>query len=64
MIDRKFFKPITINRWVVVIYEREQRFNRDTAYDMVRNFLEQFAAVGTCMRVLRQSPSLTTTGRD
>lgn len=64
MVDKKFYRPVTINRWVVVVYEREQRFNRDTAYDMVRNFLEQFAAVGTCMRVLRQSPSLTTTGRD
>ncbi|KAI1795193.1 argonaute-like protein [Ganoderma leucocontextum] len=46
MVDKKFYRPVTINRWVVVVYEREQRFNRDTAYDMVRNFLEQFAAVG------------------
>ena len=51
MIDRKFFKPITINRWVVVIYEREQRFNVTAAQEMVRNFLDQFAAVGACARV-------------
>nr|VWO95172.1 Uncharacterized protein [Ganoderma boninense] len=50
MVDKKFYRPVTINRWVVVVYEREQRFNRDTAYDLVRNFLEQFAAVGIrCM---------------
>ena len=51
MIDRKFFKPITINRWVVVIYEREQRFNVTAAQELVRNFLDQFAAVGACARV-------------
>ena len=51
MVDKKFFKPITINRWVVVIYEREQRFNVTAAQELVRNFLDQFAAVGACARV-------------
>ncbi|KAM5537544.1 hypothetical protein V8D89_008789 [Ganoderma adspersum] len=46
MTDRKFYRPATINRWVVVVYEREQRFNGSAAREMVRHFIQQFAAVG------------------
>ena len=51
MVDKKFFRSATIKRWVVVVYEREQRFNVTAAQEMVRNFLDQFAAVGACARV-------------
>lgn len=64
MVDKKFYRPVTINRWVVVVYEREQRFNRDTAYDLVRNFLEQFAAVGMDAHAFSLGAPLTTFGRD
>ena len=30
----------------LVVYEREQRFNKDTAREMVRSLLDAFAAVG------------------
>ena len=46
MVDKKFHRPASINRWVVVVYEREQRFNKDTAREMVRSLLDAFAAVG------------------
>ncbi|EJF61200.1 argonaute-like protein [Dichomitus squalens LYAD-421 SS1] len=54
MVDKKFHRPAAINRWVVVVYEREQRFNRETAREMVRGLLEGFAAVG--MRVNETDP--------
>ncbi|KAJ7318340.1 hypothetical protein DFH08DRAFT_1086592 [Mycena albidolilacea] len=35
MVDKKFFKPVAIERWVVVIYERQERFNDQAAQDMI-----------------------------
>lgn len=48
MIDRKFYKPVPIDTWVVVVYERSQRFNDRTAQEMVRGLLDACAAVGRC----------------
>ena len=64
MVDKKCYQPVTIDRWVVVVYEREQRFNRDTAHDLVRNFLEQFAAVGKYAHALPLRAPLTIFARD
>ncbi|TBU42174.1 argonaute-like protein [Dichomitus squalens] len=46
MVDKKLYRPAAINRWVIVIYEREQRFNRAAAQELARNFLGAFEAVG------------------
>ncbi|PIL23265.1 Argonaute [Ganoderma sinense ZZ0214-1] len=46
MVDKKCYQPATIDRWVVVVYEREERFNRDAAQGMVKNILQQFTALG------------------
>lgn len=47
MIDKKFFKPGNIERWVVVVYERVQRFGENHARDMVNGLLQACSAVGT-----------------
>ncbi|CDO71262.1 hypothetical protein BN946_scf184908.g19 [Trametes cinnabarina] len=46
MIDKKFFKPVTINRWCVAVFERQSRFRADLAEEMVRGLLQSFASVG------------------
>lgn len=33
--DKKFYRPSTIEKWVVVVYERQQRFDQRTAAEMV-----------------------------
>ncbi|PIL23261.1 Argonaute [Ganoderma sinense ZZ0214-1] len=46
LMDKRFYRPATIKRWVVVVYEREQRFPRVAAEELVKNFVQQFAALG------------------
>ncbi|KAI9001051.1 argonaute-like protein [Trametes punicea] len=46
MIDKKFFRPVTINRWCVAVFERRGRFRPDLAEEMVRGLLQAFASVG------------------
>ncbi|KAH9951622.1 argonaute-like protein [Amylocystis lapponica] len=46
MIDKQFFLPAKIDRWVVVVYEREQRFNQNTAREMVQGLITACRAVG------------------
>ncbi|KAL7282382.1 hypothetical protein ACG7TL_003853 [Trametes sanguinea] len=46
MIDKKLFKPVTINRWCVGVFERQARFRPDLAQEMVRGLLQSFASVG------------------
>ncbi|KAJ7180167.1 argonaute-like protein [Mycena crocata] len=45
MVDKKFFKPVSIDRWVVVIYEQQRRFNEGAAQDMINGL------VGSCRDV-------------
>ncbi|KAI0698193.1 argonaute-like protein [Cerioporus squamosus] len=54
MIDKKFYRPMTIKRWIVVIYERQQRYRMQDAQDLVSNFLLTFAGVG--MQVEESDP--------
>jgi eukaryotic translation initiation factor 2C len=35
MIDKKLYKPASIQRWIVIIYERPQRFSQSAADDMI-----------------------------
>ncbi|RPD71863.1 argonaute-like protein [Lentinus tigrinus ALCF2SS1-7] len=50
LIDKKFYQPATINRWVVVIYERQQRFRPEMAREMVSGFVPMFRATGMQIR--------------
>ena len=38
-VDKKFFKPCLIDRFIVVVYEIKQRFDQRTADEMVRGLL-------------------------
>ncbi|KAI0314809.1 Piwi domain-containing protein [Amylostereum chailletii] len=46
MIDKRMFQPSTIGKWIVVIYERQQRFNQNAAEDMVNGLMAAAQAVG------------------
>ncbi|PCH41081.1 Piwi-domain-containing protein [Wolfiporia cocos MD-104 SS10] len=54
MVNRRFFQPCTITRWVVVVYERQNRFNDRTAQEMIRGLLE--AARNTGITFVEQDP--------
>ena len=43
---KKFHWPMAISRWVMVVYEREQRFNRQAAQGVIRGLLDAFNAAG------------------
>ncbi|KAJ7904584.1 argonaute-like protein [Mycena olivaceomarginata] len=46
MVDKKFFKPVAIERWVVVVYERQGRFNDQAAQDMIKGLCGSCCDVG------------------
>ncbi|KAI0696653.1 argonaute-like protein [Cerioporus squamosus] len=46
LIDKKFYQPATIERWIVVIYERQQRYRPEMAQELVAGFVSMFQAVG------------------
>ncbi|KAJ8481770.1 hypothetical protein ONZ51_g5795 [Trametes cubensis] len=46
MIDKKFFRPATINRWCIAIFERDTRFTRACVDELIREMLKAFASVG------------------
>ncbi|KAJ7904588.1 argonaute-like protein [Mycena olivaceomarginata] len=49
MVDKKFFKPVAIERWVVVVYERQGRFNDQAAQDMIKGLCGSCSDVGIKM---------------
>lgn len=50
--DKKFFRPATIKKWVIVVYEGERRFNMETARGMATSFAAGARAVGKCRTFL------------
>lgn len=44
--DKTLFKPETIKKWVVVIFESERSFNSATVSDMVKGFVQGARSVG------------------
>lgn len=61
MVDRKFFKPETIDRWCFVVFEREQRFTRRMAEETVKGLSAALIATGqslSCKRQFRYSTGL------
>lgn len=57
MIDKRFFRPASIDRWIVVVYERQQRFNPQAAQDMIDGMLRSFKDVG--IRITDDKPMVT-----
>ncbi|KZT20385.1 argonaute-like protein [Neolentinus lepideus HHB14362 ss-1] len=50
MMDKKFYNPATIERWVVVVYERQQRFTAANAKEMVDGFTAACRDVGMIVK--------------
>ncbi|KAJ7228592.1 argonaute-like protein, partial [Mycena pura] len=46
MVDKRFFKPVSIDRWVVVIYEQKRRFDAGAANDMINGLVNSCRDVG------------------
>jgi eukaryotic translation initiation factor 2C len=46
-VDKRFFKPVHIDRWVVVVYERVQRFGEGPAAEMIAGLVNSCREVGT-----------------
>ncbi|KAJ7665548.1 Piwi domain-containing protein [Mycena rosella] len=46
MVDKRFFKPGIIERWVVVIYEQQRRFDKGAAQDMIDGLVNSCRDVG------------------
>ncbi|KAL0949487.1 hypothetical protein HGRIS_009541 [Hohenbuehelia grisea] len=46
MVDKRFFRPVTIERWVIVIYERRERFNDQAVRDMINGLIASCREVG------------------
>ncbi|RPD63356.1 argonaute-like protein [Lentinus tigrinus ALCF2SS1-6] len=46
MIDKKFYEPVSLQRWIVVIYESPRYFRMADAEAMVKSFLLKFQDVG------------------
>ncbi|KAH7914195.1 argonaute-like protein [Hygrophoropsis aurantiaca] len=42
----RFWRPATVERWVVVVYERQQRFSQQAAQEMVQGLIASCQAVG------------------
>ncbi|KAF7332103.1 Argonaute-like protein [Mycena kentingensis (nom. inval.)] len=46
MVDKRFFKPVSVDRWVVVVYEQQRRFNEQAANDMISGLVRSCQDVG------------------
>ncbi|KAH9483501.1 Protein argonaute-2 [Psilocybe cubensis] len=46
MLDKKFYKPATIARWIVVVYESRNRFRDDVQRFIIKSFLDACKGVG------------------
>jgi eukaryotic translation initiation factor 2C len=36
--DQKFYRPVVIEQWMIVVYERQQRYNMETVNNLIRGF--------------------------
>ena len=55
-VDRKFYKPIPIKSFAIVVFERRQRFGEDDARELGRNLITACNQVG--MQVQDTNPSI------
>ncbi|KAI5983309.1 argonaute-like protein [Pisolithus marmoratus] len=56
-VDKRFFRPATIDRWIVVVYERQQHFTQQSAQDVINGLVQCCCDVG--MRVNDTNPMVT-----
>ena len=49
MKDKRFYRPMTIGTWAVVVYESHGRFGPDVAKSMVEGFVAGARSVGLYM---------------
>lgn len=47
MIDKKLYRPSTIQRWIVIVFERPQRFSQGAADDMINGLRRATSDMGT-----------------
>jgi hypothetical protein len=45
-IDKLMYQPVDFPNWMVIIYERQPRFNSHAANEMIRGFVNGCHAVG------------------
>ena len=46
MVDKKFYKAAVIEKFAVVIFEREQRFGQPQAREMTKSLIDACTQVG------------------
>ena len=46
MSDKKFYKPASISRWCIAVFEKEARFTRNQVEELAQNFAKACANVG------------------
>ena len=50
MVNKQFYRPAAVPAWMVLVFERRQRFGDEAAQDMIRGLLDSFASVGKFSR--------------
>lgn len=53
-VDKRFVKPVSIDRWVVIVYEQQRRFGEQAARDMVAGLIESCRDVGALRDTLAE----------
>jgi hypothetical protein len=46
LIDKRFYRPVRIDQWAVVVYEHPNRFPRDNAQYLISEWLKGCETVG------------------
>lgn len=54
MRDKKFYKPETIRKWGIVIFENERFFNKDAVNNVINGFIQGAQGVG--IQIVDKSP--------
>lgn len=57
MMDKKFYKPMTVRHWVILVYERPTRFPQAKVDQLKAGFIEGCEKVG--MVVINKEPPVT-----
>ena len=54
-VDKKFYRPTTIQSFAIVVFERKQRFNENDAKEMGKNLLDACRQVGIIVQDVNPS---------
>ncbi len=47
-VDKRFFEPTEIERWVIVIYEQQRRFGQQNVDGLINGLKDACRSVGSC----------------